>query len=201
MAKKEEVRPKSKITVMMFQLEGTDETLQEGIRTIGHSLGVVLKPMRSLPAKANDKISDEAIGETEVESLSQVEEVEEEVSRKAGGTSQASKPRSPQIIDLDLKSAKVSLKDFITEKNVGDNDLRRNLAIAYWLKEHLKINAVTMDHIHTCYRTLGWQTPKDASAALRNGKKSGWFNKGSEKGSYAINHVGENEIMGMGNGK
>jgi hypothetical protein len=194
MAKREEFRPKSKITVMMFQLEGTDETLQEGIRTIGQSLGVVLKPMRSLPAKTNDKTSEELIDETEVETVTPEEE---EITPKNGGTSQTAKPRSPVVLDLDLNSAKPALKDFCESKKVGDGDSERYLVISYWLKHHFKLAEVTMDHIHTCYRFLDWQTPKDASSPFRNMKKQGWFAKGTAKGAYIINHVGENKVMGM----
>ena len=201
MAKKDEFKTgRSKITVMMFQLEGTDETLREGIRTIGQALGTVLKPLQVIPAKLNNVGEGDAAIAPETPDLFESEEnppdngVEQRDTRTA-------KPRSPTILDLDIKSAKTPLKDFCEGKKVGDSDSDRYLAIAFWLKENLSIAEVTMDHIHTCYRFLNWQTPTDASSPLRNGKQQGWFTKGKAKGAYILNHVGDNKVMGMGNGK
>jgi hypothetical protein len=202
MAKKEEFRnPKSKITVMMFQLEGTDETLQEGIRTIGNAIGAVLKPMRAIAPKANNGGTADLETETEVAEVVESEETSTEDNSGQERETKTAKPRSPKVLDIDLKSAKNSLKDFCEAKKVGDGDTDRYLVMAYWLKENLNLTEVTMDHIHTCYRFLDWQTPTDASAPLRNMKQKGWFNKGAAKGAYAINHVGENKVMGMANGK
>ncbi len=194
---------KSKMTVMMFQLEGGDETLREGIRTISQAMGNVLNPTRLLLAKpAPGLTTAEApeVPEAEPEVAASPENGGDEETRSPQRPSRPAKSRSPVILTLDLKAGKVSLETFCEIKAVGDNDNRRCLAIAYWLKENLNITSVTMDHIHTCYRFLGWQTPADASRPLRSMKASGWFDKGNEKGAYAINHVGENEVMRMGNG-
>jgi hypothetical protein len=100
--------------------------------------------------------------------------------------------------DINFSDAKESLKDYVARKKPsGDN--QRYLIIAGWLKENLGFHAITMDHVHTCYRHLEWQTPKDASAPLRSmTNQNQWFTKAKEKGAYALNHVGENVIMDMG---
>ncbi len=192
---------KSKMTVMMFQLEGGDETLREGIRTISQAMGNLLGPTRitapkpaiTVPAlEVTDSPAAEIQPEASVDSIS--EETQEAPKRPGPG---AAKPRSPKILTLDLKSAKISLKEFCDLKGVGDNDTRRYLAIAFWLKENLNITAVTMDHAYTCYRFLGWQTPADASSPLRAMKQKGWFDKGTERGAYVLNHVGENAVIEM----
>jgi hypothetical protein len=186
---------KSKMTVMMFQLEGADETLREGIRTISQAMGNVLSPPRMLLAKPPASDSDETVLTSNTEPAPFDTEEEQEADRSIPRVG-ASKPRPPKILQLDLNAGKVPLKEFCEQKAVGDNDSRRYLVIAFWLKENLNIPAVTMDHVHTCYRFLGWQTPADASSPLRSMKRSGWFEKGEEKGSYAINHVGENQVIG-----
>lgn len=201
MAKKEEIKSqKSKITVMMFQLEGTDQTLQEGIKTIGQALGVVLKPMRVIPPKINGGESEEPEVSPDVTEVDETTEEGQEVSLPQR-ESKPTRPRSPKVLDLNLKGSTVPLKEFIESKKVGDSDSDRYLAITFWLKENLKISEVTMDHIHTCYRFLNWQTPADASSPLRNGKQAGWYGKGDGKGGYVINHIGENRIMEMGGSK
>jgi len=59
------------------------------------------------------------------------------------------------------------------------------------MKANLSLDEVTMDHIYTAYRHMGWTSPKDVSSPLRSMKtQNSWFSKGKEKGAYAINHVG-----------
>lgn len=192
---------KSRMTVMMFQLEGGDETLRDGIRTISQAMSTVLNTSKALVQKppailsAPEPAEPVLVDPEEDGSSAVATEDSGLVSRRTGPG--AAKPRSPKILSLDLKSGKVALKDFCESKSVGDNDSRRYLVIAFWLKENLGITAVSMDHIHTCYRFLGWQTPADASSPLRGMKQKGWFDKGTEKGTYAINHVGENFVMGL----
>ena len=193
---------KSKMTVMMFQLEGADETLREGIRTLSQALSNVLHPNRLLiskPSSGSVSVDAEEMPEAAApESSAAVESENGSAEESQRSLRPTSKPRTPKVINLDLKTGKIPLKEFCESKKVGENDSRRYLVIAFWLKENLNIPAVNMDHMYTCYRFLGWQTPADASSPLRSMKQNGWFDKGTEKGSYSINHVGENEVIGMG---
>jgi hypothetical protein len=189
----------SKMTVMVFQLEGDDATLQEGIRTISGALNRVLPgnvvhtaiaaPHFTPGLPAPDVIED-ANGE--------FVDVEPAVNGSSNGNrKRTNSVKSPQVLDLDLKQGKISLTDFLS-KHAVDQVNKRYLLIAYWLKHHAEIEEVTMDHIHTGYRHMGWQTPKAAAQPLRDMKsKLGWFHKGESKGCYKINHVGENEVMNI----
>jgi hypothetical protein len=44
---------------------------------------------------------------------------------------------------------------------------------------------------------MGWNVPSDAGVALRNAKSNGWMKKGTGKGTYAINHIGEGVVNDM----
>ena len=46
----------------------------------------------------------------------------------------------------------------------------------------------------------GWQTPIDPSQPFRTMKNKpySWMKSGTNKGFYAINHLGENEVDKMG---
>ncbi len=106
--------------------------------------------------------------------------------------------KSPEIVkDLDLLTGKATLKDFLTQKGVGDNDTKRCLAIAVWLKENRNITEITADHVYTCYRHMGWTTQNDVLGPIRRLKMDGAFSKGEARGTYAINHIGENRVMQM----
>lgn len=209
MAKKDEPRPqsKSKMTFIMFQLDGGDETLQESFKTIGQALQNSFQHAKALPPKQLQPAA--GLPEREVEAQI-VEEADEEegqngqeptVSSSSSSSSRTNRPppRSPNVLDLKLTEGNPPLKAFLEQKKPGDEHTKKYLVIAYWLKHNLDINEVTMDHIHTGYRHMQWNTPKDAGAPLRKMRKvQQWFNKGSGEGLYAINHIGENVVNSMG---
>ena len=56
--------------------------------------------------------------------------------------------------------------------------------------DYLLIDAITVDHIYTCYRLLGWPTDiPDFAQPLRWLKHQQLFTS-PERGKYAINHLG-----------
>jgi hypothetical protein len=130
-------------------------------------------------------------GHAEVADAEFVEEDEEEVDavdvtpaaprqktpRKAG-------PK-PSVIELDIASDP-PLSSITDPKSQH----KRYLAIAAWLHDHRKIEAVTADHIYTCYRHLGWPTDiLDFAQPLRELKHKQYFAT-PERGKYAINQLG-----------
>lgn len=203
-----EDKAKVKMTVIHFETESDNATLQENIRAIAHTVSRALvsspRPLSTsaqLPAGNGgtaDPVAEvdeeEAIDRETMPSLST-----SSASTKKGASRQY---RTPQAVDLDLTSGDVPLRDFLEQKK-PDSDIRRYLVIAYWLKKYRNIEEVTMDHAYTCYRDMGtgWQVPGDAAAPLRamKGKQYGWMKGGSAKGAYVINHLGENEVGRMGN--
>jgi len=200
--KKPETAPKpSKMTVMLFQLEGSDETLQEGFRTINNAIDKLANPVvRVLPPSAAKALASARNGD---EAESQVLDAEfEEASNDPSDSpaspekvaksksSGASTPRQPKVLDLDLKAGSTPLREYLDQKKPS-TDNRKYLLIAAWMKANLNLDEVTIDHIYTAYRHMGWTSQKDVGAPLRSMKsQNGWFGKGKEKGAYAINHIG-----------
>jgi hypothetical protein len=187
-----------KFRFLEFELDGSDHTLQESLKSIAAAIsrGPSGQKLIASPGRIESE-------ETESIEASDLQEATEKDSAKAdesqsrpASSRSAGTPRTPKVLDLDLKKGPVTLEEFCKKKNpTGDN--QKYLAIAHWLKENLNIIEVSMDHVHTCYRTMGWHTPKDASGPLRAMKRSGWFQKGKEVGTYSINHVGDNEVSKM----
>lgn len=201
-------KAKVKMTVIQFETESDNATLQENIRAITNTLTRALAPQpRNITPPAaqipSGKNGSNDASQTEQQSL--FDSYEDAIDIDATTVETKPKPKNsssrklptPAMLDIDLTSGEVSLKTFIEQKKPsGDN--KCYLAIAYWLKTYRDINEVTMDHAYTCYRMLGWNVPKDASSPLRQMKKQGWMNKSKELGAYSINHVGENVINEMG---
>lgn len=192
---------KVKFRFVEFELDGSNETLQESLRNIAAAItrgggGTVRTLEVKSPALLNSG-DDGANGTLDVE-----ENAPEVVSPEAGeGAERPARrypPRTPKILDIDLTVGKVNLKDFCEAKK-PTSDMNKYLVIAAWFKQHGSTPEVTMDHAHTAYRHMGWHTPADAFAPFRlmKTKKYGYFGKGKSRGIYAINHVGENAVSKM----
>jgi len=199
-----EDKGKVKMTVIHFETESDNETLRENIRSIAQTLSRALTPTQTrivhAPAQLNS--GNGASPETTQDGEDFVDAIDADfdtsTSAKSKGKKNANRQlRTPQPLDLDLTSADVPLKTFMEQKK-PTGDTKRYLAIAQWLKTYLNIDEITMDHVYTCYRSMGWNVASDAAVALRNAKSNGWMKKGAGKGTYAINHIGEGVVNDMG---
>ena len=113
-------------------------------------------------------------------------------------------PKAPKFLnDVDLTKAPVQLNVFVQEKNPG-GDMDKYAVIAAWFKQQLSTEEITIDHIFTAYKALGWQAqlPDDLSQTFRNLKSNkNWFDSGSKRGTYKINWNGESAVNKMGAAK
>jgi hypothetical protein len=199
-----EDKGKVKMTVIHFETESDNETLQENIRSIAQTLSRALTPQQTrivhAPAQltsGNGATAEQTQdGEDFVDALDSDFETPTASKSKAKSTA-VRQLRSPTLLDLDLTSGDVPFKTFMEQKKpAGDN--KRYLVVAQWLKTYLNIDEITMDHVYTCYRSLNWNVPDDAAAPLRSIKAKAWMRKGTTKGAYAITHIGEGVVNDMG---
>ena len=80
----------------------------------------------------------------------------------------------------------------------------RYAVIAVWFKRQFNTEEITIDHIFTAYKALGWQAklPGDLSQTFRNLKSNkNWFDSGSKRGAYKVNWNGESAVNKMGAAK
>jgi len=118
------------------------------------------------------------------------EEVEESAPAPRPKTTR--KVKSAKVVDIDMNKS-VSLAEFTKGKDPGSNH-KRYMTIATWLKEHRGMDAITSDHVYTCYKSIGWPSNiKDFAQPLRELKSANLFDQ-PEKGQYAINHVGVDKV-------
>lgn len=198
-----EDKGKVRMTVIHFETESDNATLQANIHAIAQTLSRALAPpvkfippAQLAPGNGNGGSPDEMTVDSEDEAID-VDFTPTTSKNKGKSSGNAAKPRSPTVLELDLTSGDLPLQTFFDEKKPeGEN--KKYLTIAYWFKENRNMPEVTMDHIHTAYRFLKLNTPKDASKPLRNLKGQGWMAKGKDTGAYAINHIGENEVNDLG---
>jgi hypothetical protein len=192
-----------KVRVIEFELDGSNQTLRESIRDIVGAIGKSQMVVKQTPAGAltngSGKASsgfetthDEDTPDDASDNVIQDVDSEDEHQRPSR---RRSPPRTPKIITLDLTSQSTPLVDFCNKLAVESNN-ERSLAVVYWLKHFGVTTEVSMDHIHTAFRQMKWNTPTDATGPLRlmKGVKYGYIGGGKQPGTYAITHVGENHI-------
>lgn len=205
MAKREEPKPsKSKMTVMFFQLEGSDETLREGLDKIGEAIGSAVKiplkqiaPPKVIQGAQQENGDDESAvtGEDEAPDQDAPDSGDDDADRSSATTSRKrSLGRSPKVVDLNTGSASIPIDQYFKLKNGDESISRTYLVIALWLKDELKKEPISMDEIHTCLKLLKMSTPVDAGQPLRDLKSQGFMEKVPGVGLYKINHVGENRV-------
>lgn len=201
---------KVKFRVIDFELEGSDESLQESLRSIVSALSrppATTAPIRSLPTAASQGRSlppqpstpqGELFPEdAKVEEAAEHAMAEQDEPAEVKPTRTSNAPRkyySPKVLnELNLQGGSTPFKEFCAQKNpVADS--KKYLVILSWLKESLGIESIDADHIYTCFRSMGWNPPKDVGGPLRALKKGGYVMSGKERGSYAITHIGQGVV-------
>ena len=75
-------------------------------------------------------------------------------------------------------------------------DRQRYLVVAFWLKTYKQIDEININHIYTAFKIVSWPIPASVVQPMRElaASRDGRFSKGQERGSYAINHLGENAV-------
>lgn len=122
--------------------------------------------------------------EVEVE----VEEAQPETHRASREPKAARKPTVPKVLDIDITSG-TSFEAFASE-HPPKTDVDRNLVVLAWFKENRPDEAVTPNHVYTCYRAMKWPSGiEDFGGPLRYLKKQQLV-KGIGQGQYEINHLG-----------
>lgn len=199
-----------------FSMENVSgDSVREGLRSLANALAgrTILsegadrlsKPKPELAAPAVDPEEEAGTPEQEVFAQEEIETAEEETQTgdEAPKSKKTAKFKAPALLsNLNLAQANVALAEFMKQKNptaMWD----KYAVVAVWLKQQFQITEISIDHIFTAFKHLGWesQLPTDISKPLKNltyNRK--WFGPGKDKGSYAINWLGEDSVGKMGTG-
>lgn len=157
-------------------------------------------PTRPGASAATGAVKSESVGEVaeaEVEALDEGQEGDGQVETtgSARGPARSRYYRKARPVEMDMAAGGKPFEDYAAEK--GPTSHRsRYLVAAAWLHELAKIEAVTADHVFTCYKTASWTFDViDPTATFRQLKKEGL---GSLKhGTFSINHLGLSEVARM----
>jgi hypothetical protein len=193
---------RSKIRVVVIEADLAEGELRDVTQAITNALRptpVVVQ--RLVTSGATTPAATQLAQAEDIEDAVVIDENEEEVSApapKPKAAPRTPKYRSPKVLDVDLDS-EVSFASFVAEKN-PQNHTKRFLTVAAWFKLHRGTDAITMDHVYTCYRKVKWPSNiDDFDGPLRQLKSRQLMDK-EGKGLYAINHLGLSEVDDLGNG-
>jgi hypothetical protein len=179
----------SRIRFVLLEADLSDGDLSQITTAIQNALkpAQAATPPRLIQLTSSPRREEELVADVEDQAS---EESEEEVivRRPAQGRSRKPTFRTPQVVDIDLKSDP-SLESFIKEHPPKSTN-NKFLAVLAWFKEARSIDTVDVDQVYTCFKHLGWSTAiKDFSQPLRD-LKAQQLVGGSAKDGFAINHLG-----------
>lgn len=204
---------KAKVSIFFAQIEGGDETIQDGLRTLATALSRVTQPppvirqVRSLPPSPTngDKANQQKTFFDEQEPLADEQDQfedglagTEELAEPALTRQRASRPKKPVSFELlgnlNLRpSNKPSLKDYFVEKKPSDQMSQVAVFVSYLTRTLGEVN-VGNNHLYTCFQNVGKKIPLDLPSVVRNtAKKKGWIDQKDAKG-LRLTTAGENYV-------
>jgi len=143
------------------------------------------------PATAQEDDSGEIVTEIDTEDSQDHESAAESKPRATRKL-----PRPNVLSDVDLTSGEIPFEKFAEEKGNPSTHLKRYLLISYWFKTFRSVDAITPNHVFTCYKKVGWTTQaRDFAQPLRDLARNG--NGEMKDGSFVINHIGEGVVEKM----
>jgi hypothetical protein len=199
MSKKEESKPsKSKMTFIMFQLDGGDDTLQHSFRTISQALGNAFQHARPAAPKliAGAVVPSESETEAEAvdESNGDAEQTDEATSTAPSKPPRQQKPPTYSFVkDLNLRpTGKPTLREFFAQKAPQDRQ-EQVVVILYYLTKQLGVTGVGANHIYTGFKEVEQPVPSNIGKTVHAiSVRKGWFTLSGT--GYILNVGGENFV-------
>jgi len=105
----------------------------------------------------------------------------------------ASNPSAVNDLNLAPKG-KAPFTDFAAEKNPSSQQ-QKSATIVYWLQFEAGETAITIDHVHTCYRAAGWKTPANLANNLQVVKSRRSWIETADMNKITMTSVGENFVL------
>lgn len=184
----------SKIRFIMLEADLSEGDLSQVTQAIQNALRPAQAPTRIIQTSSARGLPADDPELIELEGGDELVEDQSETPKpRAARTSKPRVAKTPKILDdLDLKSDP-SLEDFVSAFDLK-TDVDRYLVIALWFRDARDIPAITVEHVYTCFRSLGWSTAStDFSKPLRNLRDEQSM-KGGSKDGFTLTLIGAGKI-------
>lgn len=155
----------AKVRIVVFEMEGSDDTIQGSLRTIAGALGRTAPPVR--PALPRQQAPTPTLTEPE-EAYTNYDAPEETVERVSKSPSRKGKRayKKLDVLNIDLASGSMPLAEFCQSKKLTGNT-KKYLAVAAWFHNYQNTKVIDADHVYTCYLAMHWKLPTDPNQKLR----------------------------------
>jgi hypothetical protein len=206
---------KGKMTVVMFQLEGNDETLRDAIKVLGHGIdklspgAPVYKLIQAPPGGGGNGALPAGAEEEESLDAGVLDSGELDTDDSSLQSNSGNKPRKKYISkaivavkDIDWDSD-ISWRNYAAQKKPEGNP-SRFVAVAGWFKSQRSVDVITPGHIVAAFDVMDWQKPENIpnTFAVLKGKRSGeLFNKGEKANEWVLSQRGVNALDRLGKEK
>ena len=193
-----EDKGKIKIRYMEVDLEGTNDTLQEVLRSVTAIAERAVVTRRTLLSTTKqEQLEEPEALQDESSNYIKVEEASETPSSSPNKPKKKRSYGNPQVLSVDFKTGDMPFAAFCQSKNPTKN-IQKYLVCAAWFKEQRGEDEISADHVYTCFRTMRWGIQKDMGQTFRSGKQQGYFDNGSKAGMWKITHIGLDVVDKMG---
>jgi len=207
---------KGKVTVVMFQLEGSDDALRDAIKVLGHGIeklapGAPVYKMIQAPqsARANGALpvgvaeEDDQI-EGEIVDPSEDEDDSVPGEGSAGKSPRKRNPPKPiaAVKGIDWETG-TPWKEYANKKN-PDNNPSRFVAAAGWFREIRSVDVITPGHIVAAFDVMDWPKPENIQntfAQLKHKRNGELFAKGEKTNEWVLSQRGVNALDRLGKEK
>ena len=209
---REQGTEKGKIRVLFIELEGNNQTLQDGLRTVSQMLPRAVE-VKMLPKLVQNGVAAPASNARPAEpdlfnqdaAAAGVIDPEEVEQPDAGAASSTRKKRGEgtktdrnaginPVTDLNfVPNDKPALKAFFAEKAPA-SDMEQVLVLAYYIQDTLGITAFGPGHILTAFKHVGKPIPVALRQTIRNVKKSKVWLTFTDIDSVRVTTEGENFV-------
>jgi hypothetical protein len=171
----------SKVRLIVFEAEVSDGDISQFTHAIQNALQPRRPALRVVQTPTAGALSSSDVTEDVL-----VEEDDELASvtpkPRAARSSRPKVAKTPTVMDdIDITSDP-SLKDFVGQFDLSST-VDKYLVIALWFRDARSTPAITVDHVYTCFKLLGWSTSSnDFAKPLRNLRDEQSFKGGSREG-------------------
>lgn len=212
--------PTEKLTVTVFQFEGSGESMRRGFEAIGQALagafgttatatprqlnGNKRTPAAQLNPAAEPVIDgDDHLPEPDEEQTGDDSPPEAVTTAPAAAKVKREPKKGTFLTKFNLSSAdQPSLTQFCTDrKPTTEND--KYLVVSEWLMKHGGADPFTPDHIYTCFQAMGstplkWKTQVDHMQPIRLMKSKNNLYENPSRGAWRLTQPGLDAATAVG---
>lgn len=172
----------SKIRFIMLEADLSDGDLSQVTQAIQNALRPAQQTVKLIQTSNGNGEDDVAIDLDQFETLDIESDRAEPPKQRAQRSSKPRVAKTPTVLnDIDVTSDP-SLKDFVADFEISTS-VDKYLVIALWFRDARQIQSVTVDHVYTCFKLLGWGTgANDFAKTLRNLRDEQSLKGGSKEG-------------------